>query len=183
MSAENETDGKVAAMLAAAGVGYAATFVPQSMSRNCAEKDRTLNWRVAFARTAPRAESFTTDFMQGIGHVPHWKQPRTLYDESACGKPWETGVYAPYREKTRDYQAFATRKLPAPSAASVIYCLLADVSAYGVPFEEWAQDNGYDTDSRKAESTYQACVEIGRNMRRVFGLQLIEQLRDALQDY
>lgn len=54
-----------------------------------------------------------------------------------------------------------------PTVEQVLYSLAAD--AQGVEnvdtFEEWAQNYGYDTDSRKAEATYRAVVEEVRRVR------------------
>jgi len=43
-----------------------------------------------------------------------------------------------------------------PSAYSILSCL---VSTNPGVFEEWCGEFGYDTDSRKAEKTWRACVE------------------------
>lgn len=54
-----------------------------------------------------------------------------------------------------------------PSAADVLSCLVSDaVSVESEDFEGWADSLGYDTDSRKAERTYKACVRIRDRVRR-----------------
>lgn len=65
------------AALAALNIEYTAVFVPQSASRNSAEKTPSLNWRVTVRRTrpgyppgSPMVETIAEDYMQGIGHVP-----------------------------------------------------------------------------------------------------------------
>lgn len=55
-----------------------------------------------------------------------------------------------------------------PTAADVLSCLVSDavsVESEG-SFEDWADSLGYDTDSRKAERTYKACVRIRDRVRR-----------------
>lgn len=56
-----------------------------------------------------------------------------------------------------------------PTADGCLECLLSDASAADQDFESWAGDMGADTDSRKAEATYKACVKVGENMRRLLG--------------
>lgn len=58
-------------------------------------------------------------------------------------------------------------------------------------FENWASEYGYDTDSRKAESIYQACLDIALKLRGDIALKLrgaigdsgMVELQTAFQDY
>ena len=65
-----------------------------------------------------------------------------------------------------------------PEAADVLNCL-ADESA-GVSnarsFEEWAEEYGYDTDSRKAEKTYKVCVKQAARLLSFLGEGLYNKL-------
>ena len=65
-----------------------------------------------------------------------------------------------------------------PEAADVLNCL-ADDSA-GVSnarsFEEWAEEYGYDTDSRKAEKTYKVCVKQAARLLSFLGEGLYNKL-------
>lgn len=65
-----------------------------------------------------------------------------------------------------------------PEAADVLNCL-ADDSA-GVSnarsFEEWADEYGYDTDSRKAEKTYNVCVKQAARLLSFLGEDLYDEL-------
>jgi hypothetical protein len=58
-----------------------------------------------------------------------------------------------------------------PTVSDVLSCLLSDSMAVDQAFEDWCGDLGYDTDSRKAESTYRACVRSGEALQRVLGDQ------------
>ena len=73
---------------------------------------------------------------------------------------------------------------PAPDGADILWCLLSDASALDCgTFEEWASDLGYDTDSRKAEKTYRACLAIGLALRAALGndeLAALQELAAAL---
>jgi hypothetical protein len=50
-------------------------------------------------------------------------------------------------------------------------------------FEEWAADYGFDTDSRKAETTYRACLDIALKLRNGIGEDGLRKLQEAFQDY
>ena len=56
-----------------------------------------------------------------------------------------------------------------PQADSVLSSLLLDSSAIDQTFEDWCGEFGYDTDSRKAEKTYKACVKNGERLKRLLG--------------
>lgn len=51
----------------------------------------------------------------------------------------------------------------APETHEVVSCIAMDsLSAINAKnFEDWAEEFGYDTDSRKAEKTYKKCVKQG----------------------
>jgi hypothetical protein len=52
-----------------------------------------------------------------------------------------------------------------PSAADVISCLISDARAGEQDFESFCSDFGHDTDSRKAEKTWNACKKTGPRVR------------------
>jgi hypothetical protein len=56
-----------------------------------------------------------------------------------------------------------------PTAEDLLECLLMDASGADQPFEDWAGDYGYDTDSRKAERTHNACVAQTEKLKRLLG--------------
>lgn len=77
-------------------------------------------------------------------------------------------------------------KAPAiePNPVDVIHSLVMDSSVLDSgTFEQWAAESGYETDSRKAESTYRACLEIALQLRADIGESGLEELRNAFQDY
>jgi hypothetical protein len=113
-------------------------------------------WRVTLLY---KGRSFKTDFKCGVAHVYPPKSPRgghkrdctsdhALSKESKCG---------PGKPKP-------------PDAPDVLSCLCSDAtSADRVTFEDWCSDFGYDTDSRKAEKTYLACVDTNAKLHRFLG--------------
>ena len=65
-----------------------------------------------------------------------------------------------------------------PTAAEVLDCLASDAASVvnARDFTDWASDLGYDTDSRKAEQTYQACVKSTADLRRLLGVDAADVL-------
>lgn len=58
-----------------------------------------------------------------------------------------------------------------PSLADVLDCLASDAAGYenAQDFEQWADEYGYDTDSRKAEKTYRAVKRQAEQLKRTIG--------------
>lgn len=58
-----------------------------------------------------------------------------------------------------------------PKLADVLCSLQMDVSSAvnAGDFEDWASDLGYDTDSRKAEQIYRACLKSADDLAELFG--------------
>ena len=69
------------------------------------------------------------------------------------------------------YSMGAAHKAP-PDAASILCSLVSDANGTDQSFEDWADDSGYDSDSRKAEGTYKACLAIRYDLRKVLGTLL-----------
>lgn len=79
-----------------------------------------------------------------------------------------------------EYDRLAEEHAPAcfqADAADVLDCLLTDASGTDQPFEDWAVDLGYSTDSRKAEATFHACRESAAKLRRWLGVVELERLQ------
>jgi hypothetical protein len=70
---------------------------------------------------------------------------------------------------------------PTPDVASVLDSLRSDAQSTdnARDFEDWASDLGYDTDSRKAETTWRACVECARKLRFMLGDVAYAELMDC----
>jgi hypothetical protein len=158
------------------GLEYRAEFVPWSMSRNAGEKSPTLNWRVTFS--TPRG-SITADYSQGIGYLPGYQHGRKTVDSDAAERAAaESGKWGGY-----DRPAGYGRPLPGPDAAEVMHSLLSDAEAIDYPTcEEWADNFGFDRDSRKGEAIYRACLDVGLKLRAMLGDTTMTQLRELLQD-
>jgi hypothetical protein len=167
-------------------------FVPWSKSRNFNSKDakyvhkKSLNWKVTLLyRGKPVIE---TDYMAGIAHSPAFKAARkigagvSLADEPAIESEVEGGFAIRHVGMSMPY---ADKKKPLlPDNCDVLYSLLSDGDAIDhASFEDWADNYGYDTDSRKAETIYRACLDTGLKLRASLGDELIAKLREVFQDY
>lgn len=63
-----------------------------------------------------------------------------------------------------------------PTLVEVLDSLASDASSADQKFEQWAADYGYDTDSRKAFATYNACRRIARNLKALLGPHAFDTL-------
>lgn len=164
-----------AAAMAAHGLTVEAVFVPWSMSRNKDEKRPSLNWVVALKKGGRTIVS--TDYMAGEAHCPSFKlqSRRTVDQDNTIKAECETG-----RGRTGPHRI--KRILPKPE--DVVHSLImdADVLEYAT-FEDWAASFGYETDSRKAEAIYRACLEIALKLRNGLGEATLAALRTAFEDY
>jgi hypothetical protein len=72
---------------------------------------------------------------------------------------------------------------PTPDATDVLSSLCTDASVLDSSgFEDWASEFGYDTDSRQAESTYRACLEIALKLRAAIGDAALSELRELANE-
>lgn len=174
----------------ALGLTVESVFVPWSQSRNfkpiAKTADRSLNWRVTVKRNG--REVLTSDYQAGIGHLDkgasqNGRPGYTADDIHRIERETETGFR--FRDPSNSGAGWLDRKAPyMPEAEDVIYSLLSDSSALDHPtFESWASDFGFDPDSRKGESIYRACLEIGLKMRGALGDAGLKTLQTAFQDY
>lgn len=118
-----------------------------------------------------------TDYSAGIGHCPsnkslHPFSKMSINEADAIKHECETG-----RSRIDN-----TPIMPDP--LDMLYSLVSDAEAIDhATFEEWADNYGYDSDSRKAEKIYRACLEIGLKMRNGLGNDRLKRLQDLFQDY
>lgn len=185
----NATEAETRITSAAAQLKLSMTteFVPWSMSRNAGEKQPSLNWRVTLLHNGK--PFLTTDYMAGSGHCPAYaKSVKELGGKNCLMRDeairWECEHGRAGTVLNGGGICNTNAKPLEPKLADVLHSLVMDADAIDCgDFEEWAEDMGYDTDSRKAEATYRACLEIGLKLRKAVGDQGMDQLRDACQDY
>ncbi len=193
---------KVEAVCKELGLTMTAEFVPFSKSRNALPRNfkdgkpwRSLNWKVTLRRLAahdsaacypadkPGREILTTDYSAGEAHCPAYKASikalgnrDSIMRDKAIAYECETGRNADY--------SVPRAEIKPPPLADVIYSLVSDADVLDCgTFEEWADNLGYNPDSRKDEATYRACLEIALKLRNGIGETGLARLREACQDY
>ena len=69
-----------------------------------------------------------------------------------------------------------------PEIADVFGCMLSDADSTDQSFEDWADSLGYDSDSRRAERTYNACKATAEKLATLFSASEIDDLREVFAD-
>ena len=185
MSNQNEL---IDAKLIELGLTLSATFVPASTFKDDEWKRGAVNFTVKIKRGDWCA--YHGPYAYGVGHLPGYvaKYADKLMCESIMTAMRDRGVW-PIDGLTifnngQHPLNWRAAPVPAPLLRDVMYSLLADypVIDYG-SFESWASDYGYDTDSRKAEQTYRACLDNALQLRAALGDSVIAELQELFQDY
>ena len=162
------------------GITMKTEFVPWSQSRNKKDNPRvsdySLNWKVTILYND--REILTTDYMAGIGHcktkLVNKSMRYCVNDADAIIKECETGRYYTNLGWIANI----------PTLDDVMYCLVLDAGVLDYScFEDWANDYGYDTDSRSAEKVYRECLAIGLKLKNGIGDKTLAALQEAFQDY
>jgi len=159
---------------------YAATFIPQSQSRNKDSKDKLLNWKV-------KINNLETDYMQGIGHIPNYnfqQYHRKVIGQRVEQLASENGIYYRNMDLAANCSLIGKINLPIPKIEDVLHSLVmdADVLNYN-GFDDWASNFGYDTDSIKDNKLYQDCIKNGLALRNMLGDKILNDLQVLFQDY
>lgn len=164
----NAQDKAVSEYLATQGVTFTAALVGE-IDRDGWTCDE---WRIKLVKRAQsggKAGELSTAYFTGTGHrAPMKRAPVTV----RAGDPVK------YDSKTGKWFAPV-----APTAASVLYSLLLDASSADENFYDWCANCGYDTDSRKALSTYEACCSIRADVHKLFTHAEREALAVILENY
>ncbi len=172
------------AFIASLGITYTPTFVPTPQPQAFV-KDPQLHWSIKLQKG--RAQ-LVTDYHQGVGHVAGYQQyHKTKYDKrmaeegyrKTCetGKLWRLMPNSEYWHPLKESQ-------PAPSLTDVLHCLVSDSDVLNFSsFEDWANEFGYEPDSRKAEATYHACLKNSLALKNLIGSSNLEKLGELFQDY
>lgn len=157
-------------------------YVPSTYDPRDKESFQGIKWKYTVATDIG---SFSGEYTQGIGHLPKaWglvpqngrfsiSQLQALNDTLRSGYRYriETTVRKP-----------TNQRIPEPAADDLLYCLFSDADALNYTFDEWADNYGYDTDSRKAEAIYNACRQVGLDLLRVLGPAGFEQEKQRIQE-
>ncbi len=156
----------VDAILAENGVSFLASCMGETTRDNwhCDE------WRITFSRGK---ESETFQYFTGIGHREETKEYKLTMARLKNTSP----------RCIARVEAEKLKKPKAPHATDVIYSLALDAQMSNGTFEDFCDNLGYDTDSRKALETYLQCQKDGERFRRIVGTVAFNALGDVVQDY
>ena len=104
-------------------------------------------------------------------HMDHWKVVFTRQLPSTPGSRIQA------RKMTTYFSMGYGHHGAAPETKDVLDCLASDAASVdGQGFHGWADDFGYDHDSRKAEKTYKACVHRAKRLEQFLGSDLFHTL-------
>lgn len=83
-----------------------------------------------------------------------------------------------YHEPLTVYFSQGSAHKKPPTLAEVLDYLASDASGVdnAQSFEDWASEYGYDTDSRKAEKTYNICAQQAQELKALLGQDAYDQL-------
>lgn len=129
----------------------------------------------------------TTDYGAGCGRCPSYEQRATIHSAAAVKWECENGTKAIGEVSTGFHSGnrMALKPQPIlPNLADVLHSLVSDAEAIDYPtYEEWADNLGFDRDSRKGEAAYRACLESGLKLRAALGEEGLRRLREACEGY
>lgn len=182
-----EIEDNVAKFLSENGITLEYKFVPFSKSRNKDEGHPSLNYLVTIKKNGRKV--LETEYSMGYGHCPADKKGRGNLSKAehlaVISRECETGRPCSMHPGL----TFEPRPIPGgaailPTDAGVLYSVTSSYDVFEhASFESWAEDYGYDPDSRSAESVYQACLKEALAISAGLGGAIIDQLRELLQGY
>lgn len=172
----NEIEANVFQLVALAGVTFSAIY--RGEKRKALGGDTPMDeWSCAFTKGDGREAHEEFEFFTGLGH-------RTKMEDTAIGRMAARSLKGSHpRSLAWEDARKAHCKPKAPHVATVLHSLILDSDALGQSFATWCDEFGYDSDSRKALRTYEACQENAEKLLRVFSRAQVGALREALQDY
>lgn len=105
------------------------------------------------------------------------KESFSLHFSQSCRKPFIMGKMSvsDYVKQERQLQIQNQR----PNLWGVLNCICMDADCLDYDFEEWAENLGYNPDSKKAEKGYNLCVEQTKNAQKILDL---DEIREYLRE-
>lgn len=163
-------------------------FVPFSVSRNSDEEHKSLNWKVTLSNGK---KDITFDYSKGVGHLPY---PQTSFNvnnyqkrmiDEAIDSAVETGIARKLVIVDKDVKFLpGNAQFPHPTLQEVLYSLSSDSDVrHYLTYEQWAEDLGFDKDSRKGEKIYDACRKQTADFMTLVGSESnLDKLREILYE-
>jgi len=143
-------------------------FIPQTFPAGTASKDLGMKWLVTVMHKGKAL--LATDYTQGVAHCPS-------YPKGMWGRRLTQHEYDNILRDCASPQPKGGPKEP----LTALWCIARDcqgVMQTGT-FEDWADEFGFDTDSRKAEATYNECVRQNLKLKQAIGDEGIETLANV----
>jgi hypothetical protein len=111
------------------------------------------------------ADEVCAESVYGAAEVP---------ESMADADPWTVTLHRSGQTLTVPFftgQGLRERMADGPTARDVLECLLSDAATVdnGQSFDDWCAELGYDSDSRRAERTYEACRAQTEQLRAFLG--------------
>ena len=120
-------------------------------------------------------QAFSTEYHMGCAH---------RYHTTPLGKRSSKEFVVKHGRMTiHELERYKRSKPKNPTLADVMHSIVSDAQcvAYGQTFEQFAEEMGYDVDSRNAEGVFNGCREEYFALQRL-GLDL-DELSELFQDY
>ena len=188
---ESETiQANVESILEANGITMTATSIPNRTDGIKAFSNSAMHWQICFERNG-----YKMAFQYSMGGA------HRMWSKSAPSKWHRLGKnpHIPNKPKTGEQLSYSqtmpglpilfhdfvknnSEPMP-PKVTDVLHSLCMDMDCLDYPFEEWAENMGMDSDSISDKNTWENSVNQSIEARSFFGPVLINELRDAVQDY
>jgi len=147
-----------------------------------AEVEAEVRELVAALKAEPARMGDRRDFCErhGIRAVAHRvdSNPNMDDDGRVPMDHWRVTLKRGRARMTLPYSKGIGHEGKAPTALEVLGCLVSD--ATDDTFEDWCANYGMETDSRKAERTYKACVRQTAKLRKFMG-ELYDELMEEIE--
>jgi hypothetical protein len=152
---------KLSEMIDRLGLAIHSNYIP--MER---DEEPRLKWNISLFHGGSKVLNCT--YTAGIGHAPSYPAA-VAYDECRHGLDMRR-----VRHHIPDIK---------PDQADVVRSIVMDGRALDFScFEDWANEFGFDTDSRKAEAMYKQCLSHGLMLRASLGRGQWDELCDAVNE-
>lgn len=194
---DDEAKQAITDQINAMGLTLECTFIPWSRSRNAPKRNAkdadkrkgwlSLNWEVRLMRAGRIV--LATEYSQGSGHAPAVKtyakaekrdRDAAIRWECENGRRAKGAILGSGDGPRPMFQGGAIE----PKIMDVLWSLVCDAEVLNYSgFDDWAENLGFDTDSREAERTYRACLEIALKLRGAIGQDNLDKLNQVYVDY
>ena len=120
---------------------------------------------------------FRFDFQQVDGPREGWDADASHWDIDL----WRDGITTPYMFTLR--YSMGSAHTGTPELSHVIWCLFMDCLDPSSSFEEWCEEYGYDSDSRRAEGLYDECRRNMASLRTMLQPGDMDTLTNLFKDF